>query len=481
MSLLSAFTTLSAQSLPQLEAAIKNLDKQTDMRSANWSITVVDLATGQAVVRHNADRSLVTASTMKSVTTATALAVLGADFRFETYLEYDGTLQDGVLEGNLIIRGTGDPSLGSHRFGESYQLNPLMISWAEIIQKAGIKEIKGHVMGDASIMSTQITPGNWNWEDMGNYYGAGAAGLNLHENFYRIDFRSPGPGGQTSVVRTVPNMIGLQFHNEVRAGKQGSGDNAYIFGAPYTWQRYVRGTIPPNRSAFSIKGSIPDPSLYAARRLTEELRKCGVTIAESASSFRLERIYGRKISVQRQTLHTHRSPSLKNIVRHTNMESINLYAEALALRTSVARKAGNSTAKAAGMIEDYWAGKGVNIRGMNLQDGSGLSPNNVMSTQQMAKILYLASQSNYATVFRESLPLAGRSGSLKSMLKGTAAEGKLRAKSGYIGGVRGYAGYVRSQNGKEYAFSMISNHYSCSAGQMRRYFEQLMVKLAEGR
>lgn len=474
-------TALLSQSLPQLQLAVESLHKNPDMRSASWSITVIDLANGNTVLTHDGDRSLVTASTMKVVTTATALALLGPDYRFQTYLEYDGTLKDGLLDGNLYIRGEGDPSLGSHRFAEPYQLDPLMIEWAALIGKAGIKQIKGKVMGDESLMGTQLTPGNWNWEDMGNYYGAGAGGLNIHENFYRLDLRSPGPGGQTTVVRTEPNMAGLQFINEVKAGASGTGDNAYIFGAPYTWQRYVRGTIPPNRSAFSIKGSIPDPALFAARRLTEELVKCGIPVAESASSVRLETIYGRPVSRSRTLIHTHASPLLSELVVQTNMESINLYAEALALRASIAAQKPVTTADAANMMESYWKGQGVSTRGMNLKDGSGLSPNNVMSTSQMAKILYLVSKTSYADPFRASLPVAGRTGSLKSMLLGTAAEGKLQAKSGFLSGVRSYAGYVKAANGKEYAFSMIANQYSCGAGQMRRYLEQLMVKLAEGR
>jgi D-alanyl-D-alanine carboxypeptidase/D-alanyl-D-alanine-endopeptidase (penicillin-binding protein 4) len=473
---------LHAQGLPELKKAVEILDKDLDMRSASWGISVIDLSNGHTVLMHQGDKSLITASTMKAVTTATALAVLGPDFRFRTYLEYDGSLENGVLRGNLYIRGEGDPSLGSHRFDEQHKLAQLMIAWAEVIQKAGIKQIQGRVVADASFLGSQLTPGNWNWEDMGNYYGAGASGLNIHENFYRLDFRSPATtGSQTEILRTVPSINGIEFVNEVRSGPKGSGDNAYIFGSPYTWLRYVRGTIPPGRSAFSIKGSIPDPPLYCARRFEEELIKCGITLSQPASSIRLENLQGRPHTAKRTLLHTHRSPSLADLVKETNMESLNLYAEALALRTAVARKQKGTTAEAAETMTDYWKAQGVATKGMRLRDGSGLSANNVVSTHQMAKILYLTSQTPHYSAFRSSLPLAGRSGSLRSMLRGTTAEGRLRAKSGYISGVRAYAGYVEAVNGKKYAFAMISNHYSCSAGQMRRKFEKLMVKLAEGK
>lgn len=467
----------NAQNMNRLSTAIQSLSKDPDLQSANWSVCVRDMNNGSILTEYQSRKSLSTASTMKAFTTATALSVLGSDFRFKTVLEIDGNLtSDGVLQGNLYIRGEGDPTLGSDRFGEKFELVSLMHVWANLIKTAGIKRIDGHVIGDATSFSSQLTPGKWSWEDMGNYYGAGAAGLNIHENYYRLDFQSgPKTGDATKVMRTEPNMTNIVFINEVSS--RGSSDNAYIFGSPYTNIRYLRGTIPPGRSRFSIKGSIPDPALFCAERLTDELSICGVPVSKAPSTMRLEDLAGRRHTAQRKVIHTHQSPALRDIAYHTNMKSINLYAEALAIRTAIALKKGNSTAKAVKAMEDYWATKGVSTKGMYLRDGSGLSPNNVLSTSQLTAVLY---RMRGNTAFYNSLPLAGKSGSLKSMLKGTVAEGRLRAKSGYISGVRSYAGYVETVDGKKLAFAMIANHFSCGAGAMRRKLEKLMVALAAG-
>ena len=163
------------------------------------------------------------------------------------------------------------------------------------------------------------------------------------------------------------------------------------------------------------------------------------------------------------------------------MRSVNLFAEALAYRLAVKGGEKGSAEDAVEVMEAYWKNQGVNTRGMSIKDGSGLSPNNSLSTYQLAFILRKAALASYSDDFIESLPLAGKSGSLSSMLRGTTAEGRLRAKSGFIAGVRGYAGIVDTVNGKKLAFAMISNNYACSAGQMRRKLETLMVSLADGK
>lgn len=472
-----------AQSPPlsRLSQAIERLAKDPAMRSASWGVAVVDVRTGQLLASHDPHRSLTTASTMKAITTATALEVLGPDFRFETVLAYDGEIKDSVLNGNLYLIGDGDPTLGSDRLGEAYSLESVLAAWVAAIKQAGISRVAGAVVGDASLFSTQMTPAKWPWEDMGNYYGAGSAGLNIHENYYRLDFRSKRPGTRTDVLRTVPAMDNLTFVNEVLAGPSGSGDNAYIYGAPYTPLRYLRGTIPPNRSSFSIKGSVSDPPLTAATWLREELLNCGISVYGEPITQRQLWATGEIPMMERTALHTLRSAPLSEIVEATNMRSINLYAEALAKRLAVKLDREGSTVDAVEAIEAHWRKRGVDLRGITLRDGSGLSPGNGVSALQMAHILAKAAQGSGKEALYASLPVAGRSGTLSGMLKGTAAEGILRAKSGFISGVRAYTGYVDIKEGQRVAFAMIANHYNCSAGAMRSKLEVLMAALADGR
>lgn len=470
----------AAQSLKPLQAAVNQLQQSADMRSASWGVAVVDVSSGKLLLKQDGHRALSTASTMKAITTATALAVLGPDFRFETQLAIDGKLENGTLRGNLYIRGDGDPTLGSDRMGEEYELNRVLNTWVEAVKAAGIERIEGAVIADATIFTSQLTPSEWPWEDMGNYYGAGASGLNIQENMYRLDFRSGRTGTLTEVLRTEPAMEDLTFVNEVLAGPPGSGDNAYIFGAPFTYVRYLRGTIPPNRGFFSIKGSMADPALTTARWLHQELNQCGVEVVGTYTSLRTLWAEDDIPYTTPREIHSFHSAPLRDIVGETNRESINLYAEALAKRVAVALGREGSTEAAIDAIEDYWRRQGVDVQGMSLRDGSGLSPNNAVSARQLAFILAKTRQSNIGEEFDRSLPVAGRSGTLSKMLKGTAAEGNLRAKSGYISGVRSYAGYVDLPDGRTVAFAMLINHCSCGASSMRRKLEQLMAALAQG-
>lgn len=461
-----------------VQAALKQLQQDPDLRSANWSLCVRDAQSGEVVIAHEEHRALPTASTMKAITTATALARLGPDFQFTTSLEVDGPIEEGVLKGNLFVHGSGDPTLGSDRFGSAFELEVLMKAWVTLIQEAGIQRIEGKVIGDGTAFDTQLTPGNWGWEDMGNYYGVGAAGLNVHENLYYLDF-IPGTyhGGSTRITGTRPDVPGLSFVNEVTTGSRTSGDNAYIFGAPYTYQRYVRGTIPAGRQPFTIKGSIPDPVLFCAQHFLQALQKAGIS-AQEASSMRLEALARQAPQGQRTVLHRHLSPPLHALIEPLNMKSINLYAEALCKQLAVDDGKLGSTREGTECMEDYWSAQGIDTRGMAIRDGSGLSPNNAMSTAQMSHILAKAHTASYAEALYTSLPVAGRSGSLSSMLRGTRAEGNLRAKSGYIGGVRSYTGYVDTPSGKRLSFAVISHNYSCSVGHMRRKLESLMASLA---
>ncbi|MDX2248810.1 MAG: D-alanyl-D-alanine carboxypeptidase/D-alanyl-D-alanine-endopeptidase [Bacteroidia bacterium] len=467
---------------PQLNAAIKALDNEEDMRSASWSICVMDAVTGQIIAEFDKDRNLATASTMKTVSTATALSLLGPDYRFETLLQYDGKINsEGVLEGNIYIKGSGDPSLGSDRFGESYDMPQMMNAWSLAVKAAGIKSVSGKIIGDESGFSSQLTPGEWPWEDMGNYYGAGSGGLNINENLYRLDLK-PGTsvGSATEVIRTDP-PVDIVFVNELTTGSAGSGDNAYIFGSPYTNLRYIRGTIPAGNSVFSIKGSMPDPAFFCAQRFTEELNLCGIKVSGTPSTSRLEKMKGNVMAAARKNFYTHSSPPLRDIIYQTNMFSVNLFAEALAKKVAVEKGRMGDTKEGTEAMEEYWRAQGIITKGMLLRDGSGLSPNNVISTYQLTSILARMYKSRYFADFDASLPIAGKSGSLKSMLKGTVAENRLRAKSGFISGVRAYAGYAEMLNGKPVAFAIIANHFSCSPGEMRRKMEVLMVKIVEGK
>lgn len=431
-------------------------------------------ADGKTIYEFNGDKSLIPASNLKLITTATALQMLGGDFRFETKLSYDGSLKNGTLHGNLYIEGGGDPTLGSDRFEGYPAMEELMLHWTAQVKKAGITHIKGSIVADASIFGNNPIPDGWIWTDIGNYYGAGATGITINENLYRLVFK-PGKtvGDPTEVIRTEPS-VNFRFDNQVRTGAPGSGDNAYIFGSPYSLHRYLSGTIPAGVTEFKIKGSMPDPAMFTAELLNQSLTASGVDIGQSPCRFS-DSVRVSK-NAERTVIFTQYSPPLKDIIRYTNFFSINLYAESLLKIMAVKKGLAGETENGLHTIAGFWKSKDVDIAGMFLHDGSGLSPQTALRPSQMTRILQLMSGDS---VFVRSIPVAGESGTLKRFCKGSKAEKKIIAKSGTLSKVICYSGYVRSKNGKLNPFSIFINNYNGSSSAVISKIETIMSLLVE--
>lgn len=472
-------------SLENLESKVDQVSNSEGMDHASLAVAVYDTKTNKMVFGHQPDLLMTPASTQKIVCTGAALGILGEDFRFETILEMDGQVsEDGTLDGNLYIRGGGDPTLGYERFQGGIGRAAQLAIWTEAVKAAGISRVNGCIVGDDSFFDTQSVPSKWVWEDMGNYYGAGASALNFHENQYNIQFKTGlKEGASTEIIRVNPPMSQITFLNEVKTGAVGSGDQAYVFAAPYSTYATVRGTVPPGGKEFTIKAAVPDPSLFAASQLEKALEKAGVSVDQSSTTARLISIEGETQFTpkeERNFLHQQSSVPLSEIVFWANKKSINLYCETMLkmIGWKVYDKANTTYGLKA--VKDYWASRGINLNAFNLQDGSGLSPVNGASTRNFCKVLSAIKKEDYYNSFYESLSVAGDpndKGSMRGMLRNTPAELNLRAKSGYIGGVRSYSGYVNTAKG-DLAFSVIVNHYHCGNSAARRKLTTIMEAIS---
>ena len=446
------------------------------------SVSILDVESGKLIAGHQSNLGTTPASSLKVITTAAALHYLGEDFRFKTELQHDGDIDEqGTLHGNLYIKGFGDPTLGSHHFDKAEKLETVMAKFSKAVKDAGIKKIDGYIIGDASYFGTDVVGHKWLWEDLGNYYGAGAHGLNIQENMYFIEFQQTNQLGATPKVidikPTIPNLLLL---NEVKSDVKGSGDNAYIFGAPYAYTRYIRGTIPVGNKRFTIKGSIPDPPFFFAHYLADILEKNGVTTSKLTSSYFDYKRNPQNNEGQRSTIFTYQSPNLRDIVVKTNMKSVNLYCEAM-LRM-IGKKVNNESTPEGGLkaVYDFLEKNKMNTDGFFLLDGSGLSPMNSVTSFQMAQAIRIfIKNEKIADAFKSSLPVAARSGSMRYLLRGTVAEGKVFAKSGGMERVRSYTGYMKTKSGQLLSFSMIANNFTCKSSEVRKKMEKLMLAIYE--
>jgi len=464
--------------LNSIEKAFRTFKSDYALKNASISFQVVRLKDKKVIAEYNPNQSMVSASTMKVVTTATALEILGSYKKFETQLLYSGHIDSNcVLHGDIIIKGGGDPTLGSKYFYKNQ--SALMHNWADDIAKLGIHKIEGRIIADASYFSDEYVPSTWSWGDMGNYYGTGVSGLNIYDNTLKFNFSSGPKNGDSTVIECIePYCPGLTIDNRVKAGKT-KKDLAYIYGGPFDQYRLIKGTIPMGVSDFIVKGSMHDPAYVAAFELESILWKMDIPVSKTATTNRnLEMFENEKISSELKLISKIESPSLSKIVYWTNLISNNLFAETLLRQIGKKKYKDGSVFSSTLAVQKFWKSKDVVLNGFYMNDGSGLSRSNAISARNLVQILeYMKTKSKYKDSFYSSLPIAGKTGTLKSYGRKTAIQGNLRAKSGTMTRVKSFAGYVKDKSGENLAFAIIVNNHTCTTYQIGKKLEKLMISL----
>lgn len=435
----------SAQPLAsRLETVLQRLSSDEQFASSVLAMRVVNSNTGQVVFEHNAHTGMAPASCQKIITSITAFEQLGTAFRYTTTLGIRGDIREGILNGEVVLTGSGDPTLGSWRYGATRE-ERVLSQWTQALQQAGIRSITGNIGINDSIFSTATIPDGWIWQDIGNYYGAGASGFNWRENQFDLTLRSGNaPGDKVSIVRTTPEMPYLQWTNELTTAAKGSGDNAYIYLAPYTWEGFLRGTIPAGESAFTISGAVPDPGLLLTKLLSRHWTAAGMPIRQQTLSSALS-------ASPVRILHRYQSPALDSMNYWFLKKSINLYGEALVKTLAAQKKRPGNTDSGVALIRRFWEKAGIPVRELRLMDGSGLSPQNRVTVFALTTMLQYARTRPWFTTFLNALPVMNG----------------ITMKDGYINGVRAYTGYVKSKDGTPYSFAFIVNNFYGSPATVR--------------
>jgi D-alanyl-D-alanine carboxypeptidase/D-alanyl-D-alanine-endopeptidase (penicillin-binding protein 4) len=449
------------------------------LKHAQWSVYAIYADNGQVIIDHHSDESLASASGLKLVTTAAALLELGEDFQFKTELAYRGDMNwRGVLKGDLIVIGGGDPVLGSDWLETAIQMDSLKILLVQAVKKAGIQSVRGDLILDISIFDDQVIPDDWVWTDIGNYYGAGVWGLNISNNLYHLTFR-PGEkaGDPARVIGLSPQIPGLSFVNHMKTGPEGSGDQGYIYCPPRGKTAFLRGTVPAGFEDFTIRGSIPNPPEWMGYWLQEALMRAGIEIRG--------KVHVTSSPVDRDKFHSLLiipSPPLREIIEVTNKRSVNLFTEVLLKMTALHHSGKSSTAEGTRVVRDIFTERGLILDGFRMKDGSGLSRTNMVRTSHFAHILAYMSQTPLSQTYMESFSLCGSDeepGWLKNFGRGTPVEMNARIKTGYIEAVRSHSGYVKSRSGRLITFSMMCNNFTSPTGPINDVHEKIIIALSE--
>ena len=480
LSVLLCPTSLTAQSTNATQAALaRSIDATLDEAAfANgwWGAMVVNLETGAVLYRRNAQRSFVPASNTKLYTTAAALDLLGPAYRYHTEVFIDGPVVDGVLQGNVIVRGAGDPAV-SGRFYNGDR-TAIFRSWADSLKALGIMQIDGDLIGDDDVFDDTPLGYGWSWDDETYWYAAEVSGLSFNDN--NVDFAIEARN-QAQPARVTWEPFNTDYVRVINKTITISPDSAIAEG--YVRKRgtntiELSSRVPSGRTDFESL-TVTNPTLFFVHVLRQTLLHQGLAVEGSpvdvdALSIKPDYAPGR---FQRVALH--RSPPLADLAKVINKRSQNFYAEQV-LRTLAAAYpidededlTPGSAAMGLEVAMRTFVKAGIDTSRIQLVDGSGLSRMNLVTpTMTMDLLRYMWTHPDPAIreAFYESLAIGGRDGTLQFRFRrGAASGGKVRAKTGTLGNVSALSGYVSTADGTPLGFVLMANHYTVSGRQIRR-------------
>lgn len=438
---------------------------------------------GRTIVDINAEDMLVPASNMKLISTGAALHALGGDYRYETCIGYDGSIIEGVLMGDLYIIGGGDPTIAS-KDSIAVPVEHTFARWERAVRDAGIREIDGRIVGVSGDFFTGMTEEpSWMWNDIGTYYGAGATGLMFYENMQSFEVSAgAAPGAEISIRPSYPETPWMEFRYDCTTGKAGTGDLLYMYTSDLAPVAEVRGTFAVDRKPKRVDCSNKYPELTCAHHFTQWLREHGIGCTQEASDDRLKKA---SVPDSLTILGNTKSPSLRRIAFETNHISNNLYAETLLRTLGKELKAEGSYDSSYVAVRNVLKGLEVDTsRGISIQDGSGLSRQNLVSPDFFCRYLTAMMKSPCFEDFVQSLPSPGGNGTLAYNMKNQPVEMKARikAKSGSMNGVRCYSGYIIPREGCKddtIVFSIMVNNCTAPTWKVRPLMDKIMGMLAE--
>ena len=429
---------MSAKELVDIK--INSLMNDPVLRNANWGFVIYDPKTKKVVSSYNENASLVPASTTKLLTTETAMNLLGEKFRWITQLEFSGNIDaDGVLQGNLYIVGSGDPSLGTNKAGAS-SYSSIISDFVAAMSQKGIKKVNGDIIIQTAVFKMnkmQRLPANIVWLENGNYYL---------------------PVGSTSEINPQNEKLIAKQANPFAENKN------FYYISPYINQMVYADKF----NGLGLTTKLPDPPAYLANTLRTTVLKSGLPVTGKVITKTTD-----LNPEKRELITNYQSPTLSEIVYYTNQHSDNALAEAT-LRMVGFQKNGDQTLESGRkVVVDHLTEISFDTNGLNYIDGSGLSRNNLVTPISQVKFLTNLVNEKYYKTYFDSLPIGGQTGTLKKMFMGSG-NGQVFAKTGTLNKVKTLAGYMKTNSGKTLVFSLLINNYAGSVDQVKSRMEQLL-------
>ncbi|MEJ7615112.1 MAG: D-alanyl-D-alanine carboxypeptidase/D-alanyl-D-alanine-endopeptidase [Candidatus Fervidibacter sacchari] len=408
----------------------------------------------------NEDKRFMPASNTKLFTTALALEKLGQDFTFVTPLLTDGRIEGECLNGNLYLKGAGDPSLTRERLRDL----------AKALVTKGVKSVNGDIVVDVSAFSDNRWGAGWSWDYLHYGYAAEVWAIALDRNSVTLQVSPATKEGQPAQITLVPATDWLTIDNRIVTVK--SGEPRWSIWRDH-WERVIHlwGRIPLSASPETVRISVPSVPHYVGESLRATLKEMGIAVEGSVKVG--------QVPSDASVIAESQSPPLKEIVHWLNKVSDNLYAEMLLRAVALKERGQGSVSAAMQVLRQQLIDWGIDPDDVQLFDGSGLSRLNMVTPRAIVKLLQIARTRPWFDAFKESLPVAGKDGTLRRRFQNTPAEGRVFAKTGYIGSVVALSGYIQRADGSELVFSILVNHYNAPTRQVQACVDKFVASLVE--
>jgi D-alanyl-D-alanine carboxypeptidase/D-alanyl-D-alanine-endopeptidase (penicillin-binding protein 4) len=485
-STLTRQTNAAPATLEDLRARLREILSKPEFAASRMTVKIASLDTGRVLFEQDADKWMQPASNLKLYTVAAALDRLGPDYRFVTSV-YAPARPDasGAIHGDLIVYGRGDPSYAT-RFnaaGDSDYYRAID-ELAANIASAGVRRVEGDLVGDESYFSGSPLPAGWEWDDLQWWYGAEVSALTVNDNSVDLTVRPGARVGDPCVITVGPSVSLVTVVDRTRTDVRGARRELSVTRPLGQSTIEIRGTMPIDDRGFAASVAVSHPSLVFATMLRTALERRGVVITGQTRTVDAQARADTNKPLQVSSLveiATRQSPPLSVIAAKTLKPSQNLYAE-LILRALGKATASDprQTSGEAGMaaVKSFLAGAGVDPSRVVMLDGSGLSRADLVTADATVRLLTYMNSHRAGTVFRDALPVAGVDGTLRTRMKGTAAQGNVRAKTGTLGTATSLSGYVLSAAGERLVFSLMINNPPLDADAHTAFTDAVAVMLA---
>ncbi len=455
----------------------RDLDRLFDapaLTGALLAVHVESLQDHRVVYSRNATSRVIPASVLKIVTAAVAAEQLGWDHRFETRLDATGPVVDGVLEGDLIAVGSGDPTIDARDLIAA----PLFDDWADALRSAGIHRIRGRLVGDDNAFDDEPLGAGWAWDYLTAAYAAPSGALSYNENLVAVRISPGATPGAPALVQVSPPGHDLTVDNRVTTAPADAPSSVVLERMPGSTVLTVRGRIPHGSGAAVRATTISNPTMFFVEGLRMTLASHGITVEGGAVDIDDVTSGG---GASRRVLATYRSQPLSAVVAQMLKTSQNFYAEMLIKAVGHPRAGATepgSTERGRQVIRQTLDAWGIPAGALVMHDGSGLSRYNYASAQLITSVLRrMWEEETHRGPFAASLPVAGHDGTLGARMTG-ALRRRVQAKTGTISNVRSLAGYVETDDGERLVFTMIANHFVAPNTEVDAVMEAALERLA---